>query len=81
VFSETGLPADRVFGSSEGHHGVVIRRPGLALSAKSFSKLLYGTRSIEAAKHTVCHYGLVCYSHHIQPVVDKPFLPYVEVKI
>jgi hypothetical protein len=55
-----------------------MRGPGLALSAK---KLLYGTRSIEVAKLTAWHYGLVCHEHDTQPVVDKPFLPYVEVKI
>jgi hypothetical protein len=44
-------------------------------------KLLYGTRSIEVAKFTVCRYGLVCHSHDTPPVVDKLFLPYVEVKV
>jgi hypothetical protein len=44
-------------------------------------KLLYGTRSIEVAKLTVGHYGLVCHTNDTQRVVDKPNLPYVEVKI
>jgi hypothetical protein len=54
-----------------------MRGPGLAVR----KKLLYGTRSIEVAKLTGYHYGLVCHSHDTQLVVDKLFLPYVEVKI
>jgi hypothetical protein len=54
-----------------------MRRPGLAVR----KKLLYDTRSIEVANLTACHYGLVWPSRDTQLVVDKPFLPYVEVKI
>jgi hypothetical protein len=77
VFSKTGFPADNVLGGSEGHYRGLIRGPGIA----DRKKLLYDTRSIEVAKLTVCHYGLACHSHHTRPVVEKLFLPYVEVKI
>jgi hypothetical protein len=54
VFSATaGLPAYGVLGCS-GHHGGIIRGPGLTVR----KKFLYGTRSIEVAKSIVCHYGL-----------------------
>ena len=44
-------------------------------------KLLYGTRSIEVADLRVGHYKLTCRTNDTQLVVDKPKLPYVEVKI
>src|SRR4051794_16925553 len=69
VFSETGLPAYGVLGCS-GHHGGIIGGPRLAVR----KKLLYGTRSIEVAKFTVCHYGLECHSHDTQLLVDKRVL-------
>ncbi len=78
LLGNSGLPADRVLGSSEGpDYRGIIRGPGIAVR----KKLLYGTRSIEVAVLAVSHYGLACRSHHTQLVVDKLFLPYVEVKI
>jgi hypothetical protein len=70
VFSETaGLLAYGVLACS-GHHGGIIRGPGLAVR----KKFLYGTRSIKVAKSTVCHYGLECHSHDTQLLVDKRVL-------